>query len=53
MARQAANARYRWLVASRVLAAVVGGYALTSAASTLLALLWPAIKLTRKNNKTT
>lgn len=41
MARQAANARYRWLVASRVLAAVVGGYALTSAASTLLALLWP------------
>ena len=41
MARQTASARYRWLVASRGLAAVLGGYALTSAASTLLALLWP------------
>ena len=41
MARPAVNAQYRWLVASRVLAAVLGGYALTSAASTLLALLWP------------
>lgn len=34
-------ARYRWAVASRVVAAVVGGYALTSAATVLLALLWP------------
>ena len=35
------SARYRWMVASRVLAAVVGGYALTSAATVLLALVWP------------
>lgn len=35
------TARYRWSVASRVLAAVVGGYALTSAATVLLALVWP------------
>ncbi|MCR6651379.1 MAG: DUF3649 domain-containing protein [Cellvibrionaceae bacterium] len=32
---------HRWLVASRVLAAAVGGYALTSAATVLLALIWP------------
>jgi len=32
---------HRWLVASRVLAAVLGGYALTSAATVLLALIWP------------
>lgn len=35
------TARYRWMIASRVLAAVVGGYALTSAATVLLALVWP------------
>lgn len=35
------SARYRWMVASRVLAAVVGAYALTSSALVLLALLWP------------
>jgi hypothetical protein len=34
-------ARYRWMVTSRVLAAVVGGYALTSAATVLFALIWP------------
>lgn len=34
-------ARYRWSVASRVLAAVIGGYSLTSAATVLLALVWP------------
>lgn len=34
-------AHYRWMVASRVLAAVVGGYTLTSAATVLLALVWP------------
>jgi len=33
---------YRWAVASRVAAAAFGGYALTSAATALLALLWPA-----------
>ena len=33
--------RYRWQVASRALAAAVGGYALASALGTLLALLWP------------
>lgn len=33
---------YRWSVASRVAAAALGGYALTSAATVLLALLWPA-----------
>ncbi|TDS78793.1 iron transporter [Comamonas sp. JUb58] len=36
--------RYRLAVASRVLAAALGGYALTSAATLLLALLWPAPK---------
>jgi len=38
------TARYRWRVASRVLAAVVGGYALTSVVTVLLALLWPLPK---------
>ncbi len=33
---------YRWSVASRVAAAALGGYALTSAATVLLSLLWPA-----------
>lgn len=33
--------RYRLLVASRILAAIIGGYALTSALSVLLALLLP------------
>ena len=36
--------RYRWMVASRVLAAVVGGYALTSAATVLIALILPLPK---------
>lgn len=35
------TARYRWMVVSRVFAALVGGYALTSAATVLLALIWP------------
>jgi hypothetical protein len=33
---------YRLAVASRVLAAAFGGYALASAATVLLALVWPA-----------
>lgn len=33
--------RYRLIVLSRVLAAAVGGYALTSAITVLLALVWP------------
>lgn len=41
MASFSDTARYRWMVASRVLASVVGGYALTSAATVLLALVWP------------
>ncbi|MCB5190923.1 DUF3649 domain-containing protein [Methylobacillus arboreus] len=36
--------RYRLMVASRILAAVVAGYALTSSASILLALLLPIPK---------
>jgi hypothetical protein len=36
-----AAARYRLAVASRVLAAVIGGYALTSALTVLLALVSP------------
>ncbi|MGC3982070.1 MAG: hypothetical protein QM808_12485 [Steroidobacteraceae bacterium] len=36
--------RYRLSVASRVLAAFVGGYAFTSAVTVLLALLWPLPK---------
>ena len=35
------SARYRWAVFSRVLAAFVGGYVLSSLLSLLLALLWP------------
>lgn len=35
------SARYRWAVASRVAAAMLGGYALTSAATVLVSLLWP------------
>lgn len=31
----------RWAVAARVAAAALGGYTLTSAATVLLALLWP------------
>ena len=38
------TARDRWLVASRVAAAALGGYALTSAATVVLSLLWPAPK---------
>lgn len=38
------SARYRWRVASRVMAAAVGGYALTSAITVLLALVWPLPK---------
>lgn len=34
-------AAYRWSVASRVAAATLGGYGLASAATVLLALLWP------------
>lgn len=33
---------YRWAVASRVVAATFGGYALSAAATVLVALLWPA-----------
>lgn len=35
------SARYRWQVASRVLAAAVGGYALASVLTILTSLLWP------------
>lgn len=38
------TAAYRWSVASRVAAAALGGYALGSAATVLLALLWPVPK---------
>ncbi|WP_028602045.1 DUF3649 domain-containing protein [Ottowia thiooxydans] len=40
----ALSAAYRWSVASRVAAATLGGYALASAATVLLALFWPAPK---------
>ncbi|UBB18588.1 DUF3649 domain-containing protein [Comamonas odontotermitis] len=33
---------YRWAVLSRIAAATIGGYALASAATVLLALIWPA-----------
>ncbi|WP_332746963.1 DUF3649 domain-containing protein [Hydrogenophaga sp.] len=33
---------YRWAVASRVVVATLGGYALSSAATVLIAVLWPA-----------
>ena len=39
-----ATAAYRWAIASRVAAAALGGYALTSVATVVLALLWPAPK---------
>lgn len=35
------TARYRWAIASRVLAAFVGGYILSSLLLLLLALIWP------------
>ena len=35
------TACYRWMVLSRTVAAVFGGYILTSAATVLLALIWP------------
>lgn len=35
------TATYRWQVASRVLAAAVGGYVLASVCTVLLALWWP------------
>lgn len=38
-----ADARQRWSVAFRVLAAIVGGYALTSALATLLAVALPVV----------
>lgn len=38
------TARHRWAVASRVAAAAFGGYALASAATVLMALLWPATR---------
>lgn len=41
MASSSETVRYRWRVASRILAAVVGGYALVSTATVLLALVWP------------
>lgn len=42
--KEGSMARYRWLVASRVLAAALGGYALTSALTVLLSLVWPLPK---------
>ncbi|MCJ2188821.1 iron transporter [Novosphingobium beihaiensis] len=44
MSRRNISARYRWAVASRAAAAFLGGYALTSAATIVLALLWPVPK---------
>ncbi|PNU02132.1 iron transporter [Novosphingobium guangzhouense] len=41
---KAVPAGYRWAVASRVAGAFIGGYALTSAATVLLALVWPLPK---------
>lgn len=41
MATMSNTTRYRWMVASRVVAAAIVGYVLTSAATVLLALLWP------------
>lgn len=38
------TARDRWLVTSRVVAAALGGYALTSAATVVLSLIWPVPK---------
>ncbi len=39
---KAVFASRRWAVASRVVAAALGGYALSSAATVVMALLWPA-----------
>ncbi len=41
MSQHALSAAYRWQVASRVLAAALGGYAAAAAATVLLALVWP------------
>ncbi len=38
------TAAYRWSVAARVAAAVIGGYALTSALTVFFALIWPTTK---------
>lgn len=38
------SVRYRWLMVARLLAAIVGGYALTASATVLLALIWPLPK---------
>ena len=37
------TARYRWMVTSRVAAAALGGYAVTSLATAVLALLLPRV----------
>jgi len=42
--KKGSTAAYRWTVASRVLAAALGGYALASALTVLLALIWPLPK---------
>ena len=45
MSRQAAlSPAYRWAVFSRVVAAAIGGYALTSAVTVLLDQVWPLPK---------
>lgn len=41
MSVRSKSKRYHWQVLSRLLAAIFGGYALTSAATVLLALIWP------------
>lgn len=41
MSASGLSRRYRWEVASRVVAAAIGGYALASALTVLLALIWP------------
>lgn len=41
MSTRISEARYRWRVASRVLAAGLGGYALASVVTVLTSLLWP------------
>lgn len=42
------SARYRWMVASRALAAIVGGFVLTSLITAVLSLLLPRITATPK-----
>lgn len=42
--KKGSTAAYRWAVASRVLAAALGGYALASSLTVLLALIWPLPK---------